>query len=150
MEKLSEFLVEKRTEFKLSLRSAASLIGISHSYLNFIEKGVDPRRNEAYKPTPEALMLISNAYKVPYEKLLILAGYMPSPDDIKLQLREDHEIDIENEIHWLREELTSGLYTLSGQAINEEAMGCLIDAMYFGLRLAKIINKASKSSEDIK
>ena len=58
---LQEFLIDKRKELNLSLRTAASLIGISHTYLNTLEKGVDPRNDIPTKPTPETLELISNA-----------------------------------------------------------------------------------------
>lgn len=76
MENLGDFLLNQRKELKLSLRNAANLIGISHSYLNILEKGLDPRNNVPVKPTPETLKLISNAYNVPYEYLMRLSGYI--------------------------------------------------------------------------
>lgn len=76
MEKLQSFLLNKRKDLKLSLRNAADLIGISHSYLNTLEKGVDPRNNAPVNPTPETLQMISNAYNVSYEYLMRLSGYL--------------------------------------------------------------------------
>ncbi|MBK1812018.1 helix-turn-helix transcriptional regulator [Clostridium sp. YIM B02505] len=57
----------RRSELNLSLRDAAKLIGISHSYLSTLEKGVDPRNGSPVKPTPETFKLISTAYDVSYD-----------------------------------------------------------------------------------
>ncbi len=64
MHMLSKILKDKRKELKLSLRKAAQLIGISHSYLSNLEKGIDPNTKTPINPTPpETLQLISDAYK---------------------------------------------------------------------------------------
>lgn len=66
----------KKLRGKESLRDAAKRIGLSHSYLSILEKGIDPRSNAPAKPSPDTLKLISEAYNYPYEKLLQLAGYI--------------------------------------------------------------------------
>ena len=76
MNDLQEILILKRKELKLSLRDASNLIGISHSYLSTLEKGVDPRTGAPINPTPETLRLLSGAYKIPYENLMKAAGYI--------------------------------------------------------------------------
>jgi len=58
------------------LRDAAARIGISHTYLNILEKGVDPRSGSAVKPSAETLQKLARAYSYPYEKLLETAGYL--------------------------------------------------------------------------
>ncbi|SHJ70784.1 helix-turn-helix domain-containing protein [Paramaledivibacter caminithermalis] len=73
--KLGNILKNRRLELKLSLRKAAELIGISHNYLSIIEKAHDPRSNAPIKPTFETLKLISEAYEMNINKLLVLAGY---------------------------------------------------------------------------
>lgn len=90
MQNLQSFLINKRKELKLSLRNAADLIGISHSYLNTLEKGVDPRNNAPVNPTPETLQLISKAYNISYEYLMRLSGYLnnESKDENKLSKEE--------------------------------------------------------------
>lgn len=90
MQNLQSFLMNKRKELKLSLRNAADLIGISHSYLNTLEKGVDPRNNAPVNPTPETLQLISKAYNTSYEYLMRLSGYLnnESKDENKLSKEE--------------------------------------------------------------
>lgn len=59
-----------------SLREASKRIGISHTYLDTIEKGYDKRSGKEVNPSPDTLRLISKAYSYPYKKLLILAGYI--------------------------------------------------------------------------
>ncbi len=82
------------------LRDAAARIGISHTYLNILEKGVDPRSGSAIKPSVETLQKLARAYGYPYEKLLGAAGYLdrdgaggnqdgePSPAELEKVLRE--------------------------------------------------------------
>lgn len=81
MENIRDVLINKRKELKLSLRDAANKIGISHSYLSTLEKGKDPRTGSPVNPTPETLRLISEAYKVDYNYLLNLAGYIDITSD---------------------------------------------------------------------
>lgn len=81
MGELQEILVQKRKELKLSLREAGNLIGISHSYLSTLEKGVDPRTNTPIKPSPETLKLISKAYNIDYHILMKAAGYLEETDE---------------------------------------------------------------------
>lgn len=65
---------------KESLRKAAERAGISHTYLSIIEKGVDLRSGSPVSPTPETLKSLAKAYDYPYEKLMIVAGYIkPEP-----------------------------------------------------------------------
>lgn len=92
MKTLSEILKNKRKELKLSLRKAAELIGISHSYLNNLEKGIDPRTKTFNKPTPETLKLISDAYKIDYNELMIASGYV-TPSDISVEVYDNSNID---------------------------------------------------------
>lgn len=105
MENLCELIVTKRKDLKLSLREAAKKIGISHSYLSTLEKGIDPRTNAPIKPTPETLNLISNAYNLNYEQLMELAGYLtadgqqPEPKKLspKIETIAAHLEDLDDE-----------------------------------------------------
>lgn len=74
MNELSKLLVELRAN--QSLREASKKIGISHTYLDTLEKGIDNRSGSEVKPTPETLKLISLAYDYNYIDLLIVAGYL--------------------------------------------------------------------------
>ncbi|MBP1971639.1 transcriptional regulator with XRE-family HTH domain [Virgibacillus natechei] len=66
----------KELRGKESLREASKRIGISHTYLDTIEKGHDKRSGKEVKPTPDTLKLIANAYHYSYDKLLVMAGYI--------------------------------------------------------------------------
>jgi SOS-response transcriptional repressor LexA len=76
MNELGNYLKELRGG--KSLREAAKQIGISHTYLDTIEKGYDKRSKKPVKPTPETLRMISNTYNVSFNELMIKAGYITS------------------------------------------------------------------------
>lgn len=61
---------------KKSLREVAEKCGISHTYLDTLEKGYDPRTKKERKPNPEVLEKLANYYSVDYEHLMYLAKYM--------------------------------------------------------------------------
>ena len=77
---LGNFLLTKRKELKLSLRQAASLIGISHSYLDKIEKSVIPDSASELRPSADTIKAIAAAYVVNYDYLLELCGYLKRDD----------------------------------------------------------------------
>ncbi|TQR21830.1 helix-turn-helix domain-containing protein [Psychrobacillus vulpis] len=81
MEALSQLI--RKLRGKESLREASKRIGISHTYLDTIEKGFDKRSGKQVKPTPETLRLISNAYKYDYEELMREAGYLEDIEESK-------------------------------------------------------------------
>lgn len=84
MSALGELLVELRG--KQSLRSAAKKIGISHTYLDIIEKGVDARSGSPVNPTPDTLKSISKAYNYPYLELMYAAGYVDEAEGISEEI----------------------------------------------------------------
>ena len=93
MESLQNIIKSKRKELKLSLREAGDLIGISHSYLSTLEKGIDPRTGSPIKPTTETLKLISKAYKIDYEELMIATGYLKKYDNINVETLKDEDFN---------------------------------------------------------
>ena len=54
----------------ISLREVERQTGISNEYLSQLERGV------ALKPAPELLQKLAKFYDVPYESLLVAAGYL--------------------------------------------------------------------------
>jgi len=79
--------VLKELRGKMSLREASEKIGISHTYLDTIEKGFDKRSGKHVNPSPDTLRLISNAYNYPYINLLRLAGYID-------EAKEEEEFEV--------------------------------------------------------
>ena len=75
-------LKREREERGLSLREAASKIGISHTYIANLEKGVDPKTGKKFEPTPAVLRKIANFYNISYMKLMFLCGYIDEATDV--------------------------------------------------------------------
>lgn len=71
---LGELLKEMRGD--MSLRDAAEKLGVSHTYLQRLESGVDPRSGKKIIPSITTLRTIAEGYKVPLESLLSVAGFL--------------------------------------------------------------------------
>jgi transcriptional regulator with XRE-family HTH domain len=99
MSELGEVL--KKLRGKESLRDAANRIGISHTYLRILEKGVDLRSGNPAKATPETLKLISSAYDYPYPELLEIAGIID--DDLRDKLIYEGKLKFAEEVFSLPE-----------------------------------------------
>src|SRR5438552_3114700 len=54
----------------ISLREVERQTGISNEYLSQLERGL------ATKPAPDLLQKLAKFYEVPYESLLVAAGYL--------------------------------------------------------------------------
>lgn len=63
-----------------SLRSFAEKCGISHTHLDSIEKGIDPRTGKAVSVTVETLKKIANAMGMTVNDLLIKSGDVKAED----------------------------------------------------------------------
>lgn len=89
MNELSELLKDIRKHKKDSLRTASKGIGISHSYLDSLEKGYDARTKKERKPTPDVLRKISNYYNIPYVTLMSVAGYVNNDGAVEVDSFRD-------------------------------------------------------------
>lgn len=77
---LGEFIKQYRG--KQSLREFASKCGISHTHLDSIEKGIDPRSGKAVRITIDTLKKIAKAMNMSINELLIKSGEV-SDEQIK-------------------------------------------------------------------
>lgn len=135
--KLGTYIYELRATHKLSLRDAAQKIGISHSYLSTIEKGIDPRNNTPVKPTPEVLKFISDAYRCDYNTLMELAGYIKEPiSDVELSIEEQQDVEVAIKKTFEMLEKQKSLM-LSGEDLTKEDWNKVKDAVLLGLEFAK-------------
>lgn len=83
---------------KESIRSASRNIGISHTYLDSLEKGIDPRTGKERKPTIEVIKKISKYYNYDLLELLNISGLLTSLSDFDNVPREIQKSVIANMI----------------------------------------------------
>lgn len=74
LKEIGDKLREIRLKKNLSLREAAEKVGLSHTYLNALEKGHDPRTGRAMNPSARTLVRIAEGYGIPLEELLRMAS----------------------------------------------------------------------------
>lgn len=78
MNYIGEYIRKYRGE--ISLRDFADKCGISHTHLDSIEKGIDPRTGKPVKVTVETLKKIANAMNMTINDLLIKSGDVKTED----------------------------------------------------------------------
>lgn len=100
MNTLGDLLKELRG--KESLRDASKRIGISHTYLDTLEKGVDKRSGSIVKPSPETLKMIAEAYNYDYEELMVRTGYIEA-EEIKSDYIKKRKLSNEKLQTWYEE-----------------------------------------------
>lgn len=76
---------------KESLRKASKGIGISHTYLDSLEKGFDPRTHKERKPTIEVLHKISKYYDYDLFELSRLSKIFISLSNLPDEVKEKEE-----------------------------------------------------------
>ncbi|WKU13895.1 helix-turn-helix domain-containing protein [Staphylococcus devriesei] len=72
-----------------SIREASRNIGISHTYLDSLEKGIDPRTGKERKPTIEVIHKLSKYYNVDFFDLSSLAGVFVSIKDTPKEVKRE-------------------------------------------------------------
>lgn len=153
MSNLQNIIIKKRKELKLSLREAAKLIGISHSYLSTLEKGIDPRTGSPINPTPETLKLISKAYNISYETLMQAAGYIEN-DSSNIIIKSDKEETPKEkyqEVHDVEEAMKIILshpgLMLKGELLSDESKIILANAIQMGLKTVEELEKKKNKGD---
>lgn len=130
-----EYIKNIRIEKGLSLREAATLLSISHSYLNKLEKGLDIRNNNPSKPNPEIIKVIASKYSLDYNYLMKLCGYLNDDEEVR-----------ERDISKLLEKTMSEIGELEGLMFQGEPIDYndflnIKDAINFGIDYALRKNK---------
>lgn len=135
MKSLGEYLKELRG--KESLRDASKRIGISHTYLDTIEKGFDKRSGKHVNPTPETLKLISKAYACEYEELMKFAGYLNN-DTKPSTLSKKDERDIAKKLESILGDLNNGTsLAFNGEPMDDHTRELVRAQIESNLRVAK-------------
>lgn len=136
----------KQAQGYISLNNFARQCQISSSTLSRIINN-----KNSCPPAPSTLQKIAAAAHngVTYDDLMAAAGYINAgetpveiPETTNTVLTQKDEKDIAKKIDALKEDLLNGDgLMLSGNPISPEAIESLIDALSFGIRQAKIMNK---------
>lgn len=110
---LGNFIQEKRNEMGLSLREFGGLCGISHTTIDCLEKGYDPRTGKPINITNSTFGKLANALNVPVAYLVELSqGIKSKPVEKNIDRLEDEFIQLfrslspeaqERELAYLRE-----------------------------------------------
>lgn len=79
---------------KTSLRSFAEKCGISHTHLDSIEKGFDPRTGKPVKVTVETLKKIANAMNMTVNDLLVESGDVKISEIININYEVDNLVKL--------------------------------------------------------
>lgn len=76
MTQLGDFLAEYRKNHSLTLRDLAEKSGLSHAYIDKLEKGIDPRNGKPVIPTIDTLERIAKATGKTLQDILKISGYV--------------------------------------------------------------------------
>jgi len=100
MNKLGEIIKKRREALGLSLRDLANITGLSHSYIDKLEKGIDQRSNKEVQPTVNTLKRLQKGLNIP---MLTLLDAVQLLEDIS---REEILGFLDNTKHFNGEKLT--------------------------------------------
>jgi transcriptional regulator with XRE-family HTH domain len=143
--KLGELIKKFREENKMSLREFAKKAGLSHSYINNLENGIDPRSGKEVMPTIETLKKIAQAMNMELNDLLKQIGYIEAEKsrEWQPQLTEKDKKDIAKTLEEWMKDLTSaeGLAFFNGEPVDEETKEYLKDSFEMILKHARLMNK---------
>ncbi|AUN14076.1 helix-turn-helix domain-containing protein [Paraclostridium sordellii] len=142
MQSLGDIIKKYRLDNDLSLREFSKKCGLSHTYIDKLEKGVDPRSQKPVEPTLDALEKISTAINLSLDELLTMLGKINSDNKVILN---DQEKDVEQ----LLEETMSQILDqkglmLNGQIVDDNDLVLLRNAIRNGIELAKTMQKSKK------
>ena len=141
--KLGEYIKNFRTvEHNYSLRQFAQMCDISHTHIDSIERGVDPRTGKVVKVTIDTLEKLANAMNVSSSFLLDLSlnKDIEAPK-FKPQLTDKDKKDIAKQV----EDMLDGLdadnpisFQLDGNEIDDDTRELLRKSLQNALEFARL------------
>ncbi len=151
MSNLSELLKSKRQEKKMGLRDFAAFLGISHAYLDKLEKGVDPRTGKEIKPSVEVFNKIASALNIPKSEFSVLCGYVQSNGFGNGGLGKE-EGEGKNSFATNIEDYINNLRNMEGlmfqeEPVGEEALDSIVSALIEGMKQVDMKNKRTRKSQ---
>ncbi|CAI8803492.1 MULTISPECIES: helix-turn-helix domain-containing protein [Bacillus] len=141
MKTLGMMIREYRQEHNLSLREFATRCQLSHSYIDKLEKGVDPRNGKPVEPTLTVIEQIAKAINKDKADLLEGIGYLSKPTNITLTSKEER--DIARDLEKTLEELENNNEALmfDGEPIDEHTKEMIRISLENSMRMAKQLAK---------
>ncbi|ACK91579.1 TPA: helix-turn-helix domain-containing protein [Bacillus nitratireducens] len=143
MKTLGTVISEYRLKNKLSQRDFASLCDVSHSYINKLEKGVDPRNGKPVEPTLFMVEKIAKAMKKKNSDLLEEIGYLEHKSTDKITLSPKEERDIAKDLERTLEDLDNSEDALmfDGEPIDDDTKELIRMSLEKSMRMAKKMAK---------
>lgn len=143
MNTLGTVISEYRLKNKLSQRDFALLCDVSHSYINKLEKGIDPRSGKPVEPTLFMVEKIAKAMKKSKNELLEEIGYLEPKKRTNISLSSKEERDIARDLEKTLEELDNSEEALmfDGEPIDEHTKEMIRISLENSMRMAKQLAK---------
>ncbi|AXO94459.1 helix-turn-helix transcriptional regulator [Bacillus anthracis] len=141
MNNLGKVILDYRLKNKLSQRDFATLCDVSHSYINKLEKGVDPRSGKSVEPTLLMIEKIAKAMKKSKNELLEEIGYLNKASQKPLSSKEERDIarDLEKTLEDL--ENSEDALMFDGEPIDEHTKEMIRISLENSMRMAKQLAK---------
>ncbi|MED2837524.1 transcriptional regulator [Bacillus wiedmannii] len=141
MNTLGKAISDYRLKNKLSQRDFATLCDVSHSYINKLEKGVDPRSGKPVEPTLLMIEKIAKAMKKSKNELLEEIGYLNKTSQISLSSKDERDIarDLEKTLEDL--ENSEDALMFDGEPIDEHTKEMIRISLENSMRMAKQLAK---------
>lgn len=141
MKTLGMIIREYRQEHNFSLREFATRCQLSHSYIDKLEKGVDPRNGKPVEPTLAVIEQIAKAINKDKANLLEEIGYLSKRTNIKLSPKAER--DIARDLEKTLEELDNSQDALmfDGEPIDEHTKELIRISLENSMRMAKQLAK---------
>ncbi|MBZ6007287.1 helix-turn-helix domain-containing protein [Paraclostridium bifermentans] len=142
MKNLGDIIKEYRLDHDLSLREFSKKCGLSHTYIDKLEKGVDPRSQKPVEPTLDALEKISVAIDLSLDELLTMLGKINSKPKVDINKNEKNVEELLEDT--MAQILDQKGLMLNGQIVDDDDLVLLRNAIKNGIELAKTMQKSKK------
>ena len=137
-DKLSQVLKKSRAKKDMSLREFSNYLGISHTYLDKLEKGIGNRDGNNIAPTVETLSKIADGLGIPLVDFMWQCGYFGS-NSLKVsdtRLVESNEIELKQIVNDVKITLLSAnKVTYNNTVVNEIDLIVIIKTLELGLEI---------------
>ena len=137
METLGSIIKNFRDTNNLSLREFSRKCNLSHTYIDKLEKGVDPRSGKPVEPTLDVLEKISSAINISLDDLLTKLGKINTKKVNMISINKN-EKDVEELLEGTMNQILDqdGLM-LNGQIVDDNDLMLLRNALKNGIEYVK-------------